>query len=155
MVGTAKAFAKVGMAALLLATSIAAPAHAANFLEKNFWLPNDKFSGNVPACTEPLALGTISNHFAETERLYWQNGVNIANYYNVREIANQPWGEGFVPRRYCTAAITLTNETKPRTIYYSIIEEAGFMSTSWGVEWCIEGYDREFAYAPNCKMARP
>ncbi|OYX88545.1 MAG: hypothetical protein B7Y71_00640, partial [Xanthobacter sp. 35-67-6] len=46
----------------------AAPASAASLLD-NFWLPNDSYSGNVPACSEPLALGTISMRFAETERM--------------------------------------------------------------------------------------
>jgi hypothetical protein len=25
----------------------------------------------------------------------------------------------------------------------------------WGVEWCIVGLDRNWAYNPACKMARP
>ncbi|MGU3493315.1 hypothetical protein ACLBXM_04660 [Xanthobacteraceae bacterium A53D] len=147
------AFAKAGMAALVLA-GLAAPVHATGLLEKNFWLPNDKFTGNVPACTEPLALGTISMRFAETERMYWQNPANIVSYSDVREIANNPWGEGFVPRRYCSAT-AVTNDARQHKIYYSIGEDAGFQNTSWGVEWCIPAYDRSFAYAPNCQMARP
>lgn len=148
-----KAWARAGMAALVVA-SMAAPAHAANWLEKNFWLPNDKFSGDVPACTEPLALGTVSNHFAETERMYWKKDANILSYSDVHEIAFKPWGEGFVPRRYCRATV-ITTDSKKQTLYYSIIEDGGFQGFTWGVEWCIAAYDRNFAYAPNCKMAQP
>ena len=25
----------------------------------------------------------------------------------------------------------------------------------YGVEWCVHGLDRNHAFAPNCKMARP
>jgi hypothetical protein len=26
---------------------------------------------------------------------------------------------------------------------------------TWGVEWCVVGLDRNWAYNPACKMARP
>jgi hypothetical protein len=26
---------------------------------------------------------------------------------------------------------------------------------TWGVEWCVVGLDRNWAYNPRCKMARP
>jgi hypothetical protein len=26
---------------------------------------------------------------------------------------------------------------------------------SWGVEWCVAGTDRNWAYNPGCEMARP
>jgi hypothetical protein len=25
----------------------------------------------------------------------------------------------------------------------------------WGVEWCVVGVDRNWAYNPQCRMARP
>lgn len=131
----------------------AAPASAASLLE-NFWLPNDSYSGHVPACTEPLALGTISMRFAETERMYWNAAMNISTFQNVREVAFRPWGEGFQPRRYCAATVTLS-DARQHTIWYSLIEDSSFQGYTWGVEWCIDGLDRNLAYAPNCKMARP
>lgn len=139
------------MAGALMAS--AAPASAANLLE-NFWLPNDSYSGNVPACTEPLALGTISMRFAETERMYWNTAMNIGAFQNVREVAFRPWGEGFQPRRYCTATVTLS-DARQHKVWYSIIEDSGWQGYTWGVEWCIEGLDPTLAYAPDCKMARP
>jgi hypothetical protein len=38
---------------------------------------------------------------------------------------------------------------------YSIAEDLGVIGVTWGVEWCITGLDRNFAYAPACKMAEP
>jgi hypothetical protein len=29
------------------------------------------------------------------------------------------------------------------------------IGASWGIEWCIDGLDRNWAYNPTCKMARP
>ena len=29
------------------------------------------------------------------------------------------------------------------------------IGSSWGVEWCVVGLDRNWAYNPACKMARP
>jgi len=40
-------------------------------------------------------------------------------------------------------------------IYYSIGEDTGMIGQTYGVEWCVAGFDRNWAYAPNCKMARP
>jgi hypothetical protein len=42
-----------------------------------------------------------------------------------------------------------------RPVTYNIGEELGFSSYGFGVELCVGGLDRENAYAPNCKMARP
>lgn len=140
--------------AVMASAALVSPASAANILLDNFWLPNDKYSGDIPACTDPLALGTISMRFAETERMYWNAALNISTYQNVREIAFRPWGEGFQPRRYCTGVVTLS-DAKRHTIWYSIIEDSSFQGYTWGVEWCIDGLDRNLAYAPNCRMARP
>ncbi|MFG1421471.1 hypothetical protein [Roseixanthobacter liquoris] len=142
-----------GVAALLAGLAVGVPAKAASILD-NFWLPNDSYSGDLPACTEPLALGTISMRFAETERMYWNAPLNIVSYSNVRETAYRPWGEAFQPRRYCTAKVVLS-DNKVHQIDYSIIEDSSFQGYTWGVEWCVSGLDRNLAYAPGCKMARP
>ncbi|MBA4788183.1 MAG: hypothetical protein H2042_00645 [Rhizobiales bacterium] len=153
-VGVRALVASAVVAGAVTAAAAVAPASAANILLDNFWLPNDSYSGNLPACTEPLALGTISMRFAETERMYWNAALNISTYQNVREVAYRPWGEGFQPRRFCAATVTLSDATR-HPIWYSIIEDSSFQGYTWGVEWCIDGLDRNLAYAPNCRMARP
>ena len=35
-------------------------------------------------------------------------------------------------------------------VYYWIGEDTGFVGASWGVEWCVVGYDRNLA-TPRCK----
>ncbi|MEP9378460.1 hypothetical protein ABLE91_17220 [Aquabacter sp. CN5-332] len=150
-------WAGAGVAAFMAVASAVTPAAAANILLDNFWLPNGDYSTtpvNLPACSEPLALGTISMRFAETERMYWNAALNISTFQNVREIAYRPWGPDYQPRRYCSAMVTLS-DARQHAIYYSIIEDSSFQGYTWGVEWCISGLDRNLAYAPNCKMARP
>ena len=42
-----------------------------------------------------------------------------------------------------------------RAVHYAIVEDAGFIGAGWGVEWCVVGLDRNWAYHPSCRMARP
>jgi hypothetical protein len=41
------------------------------------------------------------------------------------------------------------------TLHYSIGEDTGMIGSTWGVEWCVVGLDRNWAYNPACKMAQP
>ena len=59
-----------------------------------------------------------------------------------------------VPRRFCTAVAAVSDGHK-HTVNYSIAEDAGMIGMTWGVEWCVVGLDRNWAYNPACKMARP
>ena len=38
---------------------------------------------------------------------------------------------------------------------YNIGEDLGIIGYGYGVEWCVVGLDREFAYAPSCRVLRP
>ena len=163
-------------AASMLAASLSA-GHAASFLEKNFWLSGPNYSGVVPACDLPGALSRIQSHFATTESRFWNSSLKIESFDRIREIAYRPWGSEFQPRRYCVADVIVSGTDGqvggrgvyvggkvggPRAVnnarhkvYYSIIEDGGFIGFSWGVEWCVEGLDRSWTYQPNCRMARP
>jgi len=142
-------------AAFSLAVSAAAPrAEAANLLELNFWLSGPNYSGEVPACDEQSALNLIATRFAETERQFWASNLTITQYEKLSEIAFRPWGPEYLPRRYCHGTI-YTSDARKRQIYYSIVEAGGPLGATWGVQWCIVGLDRNYAYAPSCKMAQP
>ena len=169
-------------AAGLLAASLTG-AQAANFFEKNFWLSGPNYSGNVPACDTPDALTRISKDFATTESRFWNSKLTIDSIDHVREVAFRPWGEENIPRRFCRAEVEISGvegvpnfETEGaygsgaydskagakkvagpnhHTVWYSIIEDGGFLGFSWGVEWCVDGLDRSWTYAPNCRMAQP
>jgi hypothetical protein len=51
----------------------------------------------------------------------------------------------------------MISDGRPRQVHYSIIEDGGFAGTGFssGVEWCVVGLDRNWAYGRNCRAARP
>jgi len=149
---------------LMLAAAISlvlapAPAQAASPLEKNFYLSGPNFSGDLPPCE--AALDRISAQFSDTQAHFWANNVAIVGYERVHETAYNPWALGANPRRFCTAVALVNDARWPGVPYrkhlvrYSIGEDTGFAGFDWGVEWCVTGYDLNWAYNPNCKMAGP
>ena len=127
-------------------------AEAANPLELNFWLSGPKYDGRVASCES--ALGTITSQFHEKESTFWNSSLTIKGYGDIHEIAFRPWQSDNIPRRYCTGSVMLS-DGKVRTVTFSIIEDGGFASFGQGVEWCVTGLDRNWAYNPACKAARP
>ncbi len=127
-------------------------AQAANPLELNFGLFGPRYDGRVAACER--ALGTITNQFWEKESTFWNSNLRITAYGEIRETAFRPWQSDNIPRRYCSADVMLS-DGKTHTVHYSIIEDGGFAGFGQGVEWCVTGLDRNWAYNPGCKAARP
>ena len=127
-------------------------AEAAYPWELNFWLSGPRYDGNLPPCES--ALGKISSDFADKESTFWNSTLQITGYDRVHEIACRPWQSDNIPRRYC-AATAMISDGKPRPVYFSIIEDGGFASFGTGVEFCVVGLDRNWAYNPACKAARP
>ena len=138
--------------AILLSFFASAPAHSANWLEKLIYLSGPNYDGELPPCE--AALGKIASRFAETESRFWYSVLQIVGFDKVREIAYSPWALGTIPRRFCSAKATV-NDGRRRAVYYSIGEDTGIIGATWGVQWCVVGYDHNLAYAPNCRAARP
>jgi hypothetical protein len=139
-------------AAMLLGLLAGAPAEAANPLELNFWLSGPNYDGKLPPCES--ALPSITSQFAEKEGTFWNSELRITGYYGVHETAFRPWQSDNIPRRYCSADAMLT-DGKPRVVHFSIIEDGGLASFGHGVEFCVVGLDRDWAFNPRCKAARP
>ncbi len=127
-------------------------AKAANPLELNFWLSGPRYDGNLPPCE--LALPTIATQFWEKESTFWNSSLKITGFSNVHETAFRPWQSDNIPRRYCTGQAAL-NDGKMRTVHFSIIEDGGYAGVGHGVEWCVVGLDRNWAYNPACRAAQP
>jgi hypothetical protein len=140
------------MAAALLLSS--ADGRAAGPLEKNFWLSGPRYDAVVPLCEEAGPLAAIQSRFAARESEFWHSRLEIVSFDKVREVAFRPWVSNTIPRRFCRA-VALVNDGVKRQVYYSIGEDTGFIGASWGVDWCVAGLDRNWAYNPACKMARP
>jgi hypothetical protein len=109
---------------------------------------------HVPACEAPEVLAFIQQRFADTEANFWNSSLTIAGIEKAHATGYRPWGLDFIPRRFCTG-VALTSDGHRRQLDYSVIQEDGFAGYSWNVEWCVNGTDRAWAYAPGCKMARP
>ena len=99
-------------------------------------------------------LDFIRSRFATREAGYWDSSIEIASFDAPYEIAYRPRGPAFVPRRYCSVTGQFS-DNRPRKIFYSVDEDMSLFGLSWNVTWCPVGLDRDFTYAPGCKMARP
>jgi hypothetical protein len=146
---------RIGAAAvlgILFGLAALAPAKAASPLELNFWLSGPRYDGQLAPCEK--ALGTITHAFGEKENTFWNSSLQITAYGDIRETAFRPWQSDNIPRRYCSADVMLNDNTLHK-VHYSIIEDGGFASFGQGVEWCVTGLDRNWAYNPRCRAARP
>jgi hypothetical protein len=150
---------RCGRHAAVLASVIAlalqaVPARAANWFEMNFWLSGPRYDSRLPACDNSLALWRIQRTFAAKEGRYWSSDLSIVSFENVHETALNPWAPDAIPRRFCSAVAVISDGIK-RPVHYSIQEDLGPIGAFWGVEWCVVGLDRNWAYHPACRMARP
>lgn len=138
----------------MTALAAALPAHAANWLEMNFALIGPRYDGRLPACDNRFVLAKIDFRFWAKEVRFWDPRLRIAGFGEVQQVAYRPWGEDAIPRRFCQVRTYMSDGSETVT-NYSIGEDTGFIGASWGVEWCVRGYDRNMAYSPRCKMALP
>jgi len=147
----------VALGAVLGLLALGDAARAANPLEMNFWLSGPRYDGEMGQCEQ--ALYAISSQFAEKESTYWNSRLEITGFADVREVAFRPWEKpasayNSIPRRFCSASAML-NDGHVRKVHYSIIEDGGFAGYNSGVEWCMVGLDRNWAYNPACRSAKP
>jgi len=139
-------------ALILIGFGTLAPAQAASWLEKNIYLTGPNYDGVLPPCE--AALGTIASRFAQKEGQFWNSDLQILDFERIRETAFRPWARGTIPRRFCSA-VALVSDGRKHRVNYWIGEDTGMIGMTWGVEWCVVGLDRNWAYNPRCKMARP
>jgi hypothetical protein len=139
-------------ATALLSLCALAPAKAAGWLEKSFFMSGANYSGDLPPCD--AALGAITAQFREKEGMYWNSDLAILGFEHVREVAYNAWAPGTIPRRYCRAVANVSDGHKHRVNYW-IGEDTSLVGFAPAVEWCVVGLDRNWAYNPACKMALP
>lgn len=132
----------------------AGTASAANGFEMNFWMSGPRYDHNVPLCHEHGPLDHIISRWGTKEYRFWNSDLELVGFENIREIGWEPWPSGTMPRRFCSASV-LVSDGKRRQIYYSIGEDTGWLGVTYGVEFCVVGLDRNWAYNPQCQMARP
>ena len=148
----ASCFVRAAAAAILLGLSALTPAKAAGWLEKSFFMSGANYSNQLPPCE--AALGAISAQFAEKESRFWNSSLQIVSFDRVHQIAYNAWAPGTIPRRYCRA-VALVSDGRRRPVNFWIGEDTSFLGFAPNVRWCVVGLDRNWAYNPACKMARP
>jgi hypothetical protein len=149
-------FRRVASVALALALSLCgfSQARAANWLEKNFWLSGPNYDRDMPPCDYAPALNRIAYLFHTKEAHYWNSELTIVGIEDIHETAVLPWAAQSIPRRFCSG-MALINDGKRHAIYYSIGEDTGIIGMDWGVNFCVTDLDRDWAYNPSCRAARP
>jgi len=139
---------------LVLSVLSVAELRAANLLEENFWLPGPRYDRVMPGCDYRPALDRIIVNFRTKEARFWRSDLEIVGIEDIRETAVLPWAAQSIPRRFCSGT-ALINDGVRHPIYYSIAEDAGIIGLDWGVNFCVVGLDRNWAYGPACRAARP
>ena len=140
----------------LLSLFAAAPASAANWFELNFGLSGPRYDALVPLCDDRGVLIQIHSKFSHKEGEFWASNLELVGIDRIREVNFRPWtgAPQAIPRRFCNG-VARVSEGSIRPIHYSILENSGWLGIGWGVEWCVVGLDRNWAYNPSCRMARP
>ena len=147
---------RLACAALAVALGVVslAPARAATWLEKNFWQSGPNYDRNLPSCDSHPALDRIIANFRTKEFRFWNSEMRIVGFENISEIDTMPWAAQSIPRRFCRGTAVINDGVK-RQIYYSIAEDTGMIGMDWGVNFCVVGLDRNWAYNPACRAAQP
>jgi hypothetical protein len=140
-----------GVALSVLAVT---PSPAANWFEKNFWLPGPDYWRDMPACDFRPALDRIIGDFATKESVFWNSNLRIVGIENIRETAAMTWAAQSVPRRFCAGTALISDGTR-HPIYYSTAEDLGMIGMNFEINFCVVGLDRNWSYGPACRAARP
>ena len=101
-------------------------------------------------------LGALDHQaaFATKEGRFWNSDLQITDFDRIREVAYRPWADGTIPRRFCSGR-ALISDGQWRTVRYSIVEDGGMIGANWGVQWCVVGVDRNWAYNPGLRRGWP
>ena len=112
------------------------------------------YVGNMDKCDDPHILTRIQGVFRTTQNAYWKEDLQITEIDRVRELSLRGNGTEYIPRRYCIARGHFSNASV-HTVIYDIEDGQGIIGFGDGVEWCVVGMDRLFAYSPACSSLRP
>lgn len=112
------------------------------------------YLANLPFCGDPSVIARVANRFAEKEAQFWASDLQLVTFDRVRPVAFRPWTTETIPRRFCTADVVMSDGRQTK-VDYSVREDLDFLGTGWGIEFCVRGVDRNLAYSPSCRMARP
>ena len=104
--------------AVTLSALAVVPAHAANWLELNFYLARSAHGRHLPPCEHPAALDKISTRFSEKEGRFWNSNLSIVGFSDVRETAFRSWAAEHDPAALlqCASPMSPTASSTRSTI---------------------------------------
>jgi len=140
------------IAATLLVAAVLGPAAAREQIPAEERIYG--YDARLPGCADDAVIGRLVSRFGQKEAIYWHSDLTIVSVDRIRTTHFRPNGLDLIPRRYCQARVVLSNQ-RVSSVYYSVVEDAGMAGNSFGLHFCVTAYDRNWASAPECKMARP
>ncbi|WP_420391272.1 hypothetical protein [Acuticoccus sp.] len=122
----------------------------------NIWLfgdptdcPGDE---TVPACDAKSVVSAAVRFANRAEPVYRE--PRVAEFLPVREVHDTLFNPSPLVRRYCVGTVRLSNGDLAQAHYF-VEEDSDFVSLSWSVYVCIDGYDPWRVYDGRCRVARP
>jgi hypothetical protein len=112
------------------------------------------FSGELPPCDDAVVVWKAEYHFNDKEAEYWNPDLEIKEIVDIKEIGYRTNGVAYIPRRFCVGTAKLSDGVS-RQIVYQVQQSLGFAGFTIGVEMCVIGLDRNYAYSPACSVLRP
>lgn len=139
--------------ALILAVSVLAAAPALAFFP---WYPlvDDPNVGSlerIPACE---TMGPeLAARFNEVEQTYWNGRHTIVAVEALHQSGVRPQRDDLIARRWCRGTAIFADGTR-RGVTLELASNAGFVGLTYSLVYCIQGLDRHWTYAPNCRVLR-
>lgn len=107
----------------------------------------------IPLCADPGLAGRVVNQFNDVERTYWNGQHTLVSLAGMFENGFHPARDDKVARRWCRG-IALFADGAQRQIVLELSADTGFVGIGYGLAYCIQGLDRHWTYAPNCRVLR-
>lgn len=143
--------------ALLLAVFAASgPASAQGFRFPWYPLVDDPRVGQldrIPTCADAGLASRVVDQFNDVERTYWQGRNTMTALAGMLENGFHPARDDKVARRWCRG-VALFADGARREIVLELSADTGFVGIGYGLAYCVQGLDRHFTYAPNCRVLR-
>lgn len=144
--------ARFSLAAAALVAGLVGTMAREQYPAEDRYYPYD--AAKLRGCDDPNVLQVLMARFANTQVDYWKSDLQIVSFSAIRTTDFRPNGVDIVPRRYCRGTVTLNNNhTSP--VYYVLTQDAGMTGQAYGLQFCVQAYDRNWASGPDCRAMRP
>ena len=119
--------------------------------------PDPRLAG-LSGCDDGWVLARIRDRFAYGEARVEKRDLGIAGIEKIREVATTVDRPSPLPRRWCTATVTLTDGSRS-TLHWLVTRGVGFAGPglAWipdEVEFCVAGHDRWRVHDGSCRTTR-